>query len=37
VSRKARGGKSIVLDVDTDGFADFQGSSPGAAFYVSAS
>ncbi len=32
---EAKDGKSIVLDVDTDGFADFQGSGPGAAFYVS--
>jgi hypothetical protein len=32
---QAKGGKSIVLDVDTDGFTDFQGATPGSAFYVS--
>jgi hypothetical protein len=32
---QAKGGKSIVLDVDTHGFADFQGDAPGGAFYVS--
>lgn len=32
---QAKGGKSIVLDVDADGFADFQGAAPGGAFYVS--
>jgi hypothetical protein len=32
---QAKGGKSIVLDVDTHGFADFQGAAPGGAFYVS--
>jgi hypothetical protein len=32
---QAKGGKSIVLDVDTDGFANFQGDAPGGAFYVS--
>jgi hypothetical protein len=32
---EARGGKRIVLDVDTEVFADFQGVAPGGAFYVS--
>ena len=32
---QAKGGKSVVLDVDTHGFADFQGGTPGSAFYVS--
>ena len=31
----ASDGKTIALDVDTDGFADFQGDAPGDAFYVS--
>jgi hypothetical protein len=32
---EAKGGKSVVFDVDTQGFADFQGNVPGGAFYVS--
>ena len=31
----ASGGKTISLEIDTDGFADFQGAAPGGAFYVS--
>ena len=32
---QASGGKMIALDVDTNGFADFQGGAPGSASYVS--
>lgn len=32
---KSEGSESIVLDVDTHGFGDFQGAAPGGSFYVS--